>query len=227
MIDTGIVSDFGRLIREAEERARGQMNEGQVEQEDDITARFFEAIQQIFERHGESHRYRFSARTLRSRGPNAPEKRFGADVCGALDIDIPGCRIRKGFLVQAKRANSQHIRVTREPYPSPLFSVDDEFRRLQKQCKRMLRVSPDSFVFVYSSSGFSVVPATSIAGIGRTNSPVEFYRKTVAGFFREFLKSFIGDHNITAHDDETMERAAQRWDCKQALLVSLKGPTPV
>lgn len=43
------------------------------------------------------------AKILSSHGPNTEESKFGADLLGALALDLPGYSVKKGFLAQAKR----------------------------------------------------------------------------------------------------------------------------
>ena len=70
----------------------------------------------------------------------AEEKRHGADLTGVLDLDLSGYRAKKGFLAQAKRAES-----------GQQFSKPD-WKRLRLQFKNMLLRTPASFVWDYSKS---------------------------------------------------------------------------
>lgn len=92
----------------------------------------------------------WSARVLSNHGPGAEEKVYGADFLGVLYMDIPSLSVRKGFLAQAKRQE-----------PGSRLS-GQEWSRLIDQCRTMLQFTSESFVFVYSISGVSVVPATTV-----------------------------------------------------------------
>ena len=145
----------------------------------------------------------FRARTLRDRGPNAPEKLFGADFCGVLNVRFHGFQQSKGFLCQAKMADSW-VRV-QTGFRSPTrvtFSPTSEFARLQDQVDMMLNVTPDSFVIVYAIDRFVVVPASSVQGLKIKD---QLYGKDVVAYFKEYLMCFIGDPRIRAHDDKTLD----------------------
>lgn len=103
MIIKGIVKHFGELIKKAEESIREKMDNGLLDTESSITDRFLQGIESIFDEYGKRNGIYFRARSLRDRGPNAPEKKFGADFCGVLDVRLRELELSKGFLVQAKR----------------------------------------------------------------------------------------------------------------------------
>lgn len=173
-----------KVAREISEAANGAFKGyvlGERVDEPDITGLMLGAI-------GERMRSRefggvtWNAHILPSRGKGAEEKRYGADFGGVLDIDIPDYKIKKGFLVQAKKA---------EPY-DPL--KEDRWKDLIYQCDRMLQCTPASFVFVYSrEKGIRVIPAVSV--LGSTSRDVfDLYHHGVWSFFEEHIKCFIGDH---------------------------------
>jgi len=100
-------------------------------------------------------RINWTARSLRTgAGVAAEEKRHGADLMGILDIDIPGYRVIKGFLSQAKRAEpGSRLR-------------NQHWDRLRSQCEKMLVRTPDSFVWVYSKSdGIRIFPAEAVLAL--------------------------------------------------------------
>lgn len=70
-------------------------------------------------------------------------------------------------------------------------------KNLKKQVKKMLRITPDSFVFVYSSEGIFTVPVLSING---SNNQALLYGKQLIPFFQEFFTCFIGDKKLRAFD---------------------------
>ena len=72
-------------------------------------------------------------------------------------------------------------------------------------------VSPDSFVYLYSSNDVVVVPASSVIGSRRCN-PHELYSKTIVGFFINYLECFIGDPRIQIASIDQMEVLLKRYE---------------
>ena len=168
------VREVASAIANAGEMAMEAYHSARVTDEPHITDRLMQAIEMtvngtdpvpgyrlLFE--GAATPYRryggliWQAHTLRSGSRSAAhEKRFGADVLGVLTINTPAYRATKGFLAQAKRA---------EP-GVPLWK--SRWDGLMGQCERMLAVTPDSFVMVYSKkwgiSFFSAQAVRSFSG---------------------------------------------------------------
>jgi hypothetical protein len=221
IIKTGIVRHFGELIKRAEENIITKINDGRLQTEPSVTERLLQEIEDVFESYGTVQGIRFRAPTLRDRGPNAPERTFGADFCGVLDIDLPEFKQLKGFLAQAKsESRGISIRnpssVKKEVY-SP---ANNEFRRLKEQAARMLEITPDSFAIIYSVRGFVVVPASSIQGLRRGDAPL--YGKPLDSFFKEFIMCFIGDPELSAYDDQTLERLRERTKSRAAIMFQIR-----
>jgi hypothetical protein len=154
----------------------------------------------------------WKARTLRT-GPGraAEEKRHGADLMGVLDIDLPGYRVAKGFLAQAKRAE-----------PNCRFSQRD-WDRLHSQCEKMLLRTPDSFVFVYSKSrGIRIFPATAVLGL-KSRNIFELYDRRVSSFFESHIVCVIGDLRLNSTDIETLE-ALSDLPIERVLELSARPP---
>lgn len=136
--------------------------------------------------------------------PPKKEKCHGADFMGVLDIDIPGYSARKGFLVQAKKAE-----------PGSEF-VKRDWDRLVCQCKKMIERTPDSFVFVYSrKEGIRVFSAYSVLALPSNDSgsyPRDIfdllYHHSVQNFFENHLECFIGDHRLNSPDIRTLDALA-------------------
>ena len=131
---------------------------------------------------------RWTVKTLTDRVVSGQEREFGADFMGVLDVELEGFSTKKGFLAQAKRVE-----------PSGKFP-SSEVSRLREQCEKMLRHTPDSFVFLYSAhSGVTVVPAVEVMG-ARDCNPHELTAKPVGQFFEDHLDCFIGDPKIRSAD---------------------------
>ena len=102
------------------------------------------------------------------------------------------------------------------------FSGNNELQYLQAQVNKMLDITPDSFVLVYTKSGFVFVPAISVNGITYMKDGNYIYGKNIRLFFQEFLMCFIGDHRISAVDDQTLAIMAEKNRSRYALLLQLR-----
>jgi len=224
MITTGTVKKFGELISEAEKRIIDSIKDGRVETEPSITDRLMRQIESVFEENSSQEGIIFKARSLRDRGKNASESKFGADFCGVLNVDLRKFKRTKGFLTQAKiEGNGIEVKNVRyRGLTTVSFRQNSEFRRLSGQLDQMLSVTPDSFLIVYSEKGFVVVPASSVAGL---KSDGVLYGKPLDRFFKEYLMCFIGDHRLTAYDDTSLEGLRQLTNSRTAIIFQLFDKT--
>jgi len=229
MIVVGILRDLSKHIEKAAAIAVEDLQEGIVETEPSLTDRFIGAMEgrlSTLEIGG----YRFKIRTLRDRGRGAPEHEFGADLVGVLDVDIPSYKVSKGFLAQAKLANKGEITVKLPgscpgyEYPEITVSIprDPSSSRLVSQCKQMLSVTPDSYVFVYSQFGIFVIPASAITSIA-PGSCRPVYSKRIGGFFMEHMMSFIGDLGLEATSDDALRSCRERTNARYAMLLEMRA----
>ena len=130
------------------------------------------------------------------RGVAAEEKRHGADLMGVLDIALTDYRAKKGFLVQAKRAEP------RRSFPQR------EWNRLIDQCEKMIERTPDSFVFVYSHSrGIRVIPANAVLGL-KSRNIFDLYHHSIRQFFIDHLECYIGDPRLDSPYIQTLDALA-------------------
>lgn len=179
-----------------------------AEQEPQLTDRFLGNLQQQLDGRTIAG-VRWRVKTLTDRGARSQEREFGADFMAALDVELEGFSVKKGFLAQAKRIE-----------PSNGFPAR-ESTRLGDQCKRMLDHTPDSFVFLYSAqSGITVVPAITVVG-ARDCNPHELTSRPVAAFFADHLECFIGDRKIRAADSAQLD--ALRSDYSARSVVAIEG----
>ena len=220
MISIGIVRRFGELISEAERRIIEGIEDGRIETEPSMTDRFLNEIERVFSHADHYEGITFKARTLRDRGRNAPEKEFGADFCGVLKARLKDFEVTKGFLSQAKK-DGRGIDVNLRPFGLTTvgFQIDEEFVRLGDQIDQMLSITPDSFVIIYSSKGFVVVPAISVKGL---KNEADLYAKPVDRFFKEYLMCFIGDHRLVAYDDRSLESLRKETKARTAIMFEVK-----
>jgi hypothetical protein len=116
---------------------------------------------------------------------SAHEQRFGADILGVLTME--------GFVAQAKRSE-----------PRSRFSTS-EWSRLRDQCEKMLRLTPDAFVVIYSlSRGVRFFSAQDVYAFAGRNI-FDLYDIGVRSFFEKHLQSFIGDRRLDKPDVSVLE----------------------
>jgi len=215
-----MVKRFGELITQAESRTIEGMVDGRLETEPSATDRFLARIEDTFSGGNDQQGIVFRARSLRDRGRNASEREFGADFCGVLNTRVAGFSQTKGFLVQGK-SEKEGIKVRKEPYglTTVRFTQNKELDRLKEQASRMLSVTPESFVIIYSTNGFVVAPASSVIGL---EAGGELYAKAVDRFFKEYLMCFIGDPKLKAYDDTTLEGLRAETNARTAILFEVE-----
>jgi hypothetical protein len=141
---------------------------------------------------------RWTAKTLASKAPGVQEEAFAADFVGVVEFDLPEYRVRKGFLAQAR-----HI----DPGPS---IAPREWDRLADQCRQMLSITAESFVFIYSRSGIAVLPALAIVSATAPGNPHDAYSRTVLRFYQDHFECFVGDVDISSGDAAELERLKAR-----------------
>jgi hypothetical protein len=193
----GLVRSVARRISAAADAVVDDFNHELVEQEPQLTDRLLGRVSTSIEGY-RSKGVTWTAKTLTDRGPGAQERQYGADFVGVLDVDLPEFRVTKGFLAQAKLLRNRRI-------PS------GEYDRMLSQCDRMLSLSPESFVFFYSSTGIRIVPANAVLGAsGQTAllNPEALYSRKISTFYEDHLECFIGDRRIN-EPSESMLRELQ------------------
>ena len=88
----------------------------------------------------------------------------------------------------------------------------------------MLNITPDSFVIVYSTKKFMVVPASTIKGLKYNDTYIynsaKLYGKPVDQFFKEFITCFIGDLKLKAYDDKTLIKLMESTRTRSVILCS-------
>lgn len=119
------------------------------------------------------------------------ESKVGADFAGIIEISNGDIEISKAFLAQAKVGTASE-----DDHTDEVFEAENP--DILKQANKMLEVSSDSFIFIYTKSGIACVPAfqVQLAGVNKITTKDFPYRK-FDSFFEEFFKCFIGDHKIS------------------------------
>ena len=202
----GIIRESAARVAKAVERTVESYRDARVEQEPQFTDRMLGRIEEAMCDY-EVKGVRWKAKTLTSQGPDTQEKEYGADFLGVLDIDLSNYSVKKGFLAQAKR-------IEPDGYFPPV-----EYRKLQSQCEKMLFLSPESFVFLYSKEGVRVVPAISIKAANSCN-PHDLYSRSVSRFFEEHFQCFIGDGKIKTANEKSLKLLQERFNARFSLYLS-------
>jgi hypothetical protein len=195
--DWRIIQDSARRIAVAANHTVDEYVAGHVEHEPEFTGEMLGRMKEAmngFVTRG----VRWTAKVLTSQGPKAQENVFGADFMGVLEFDLPEYRVKKGFLAQAKR-------IERDQRIAPR-----EWDRMVQQCKQMLSITAESFVFIYSRSGIVIVPALTIASATTPSNPHDFYSRTALRFYKDHFECFVGDQEISSADIKTLERLEAR-----------------
>jgi hypothetical protein len=175
-----------RRIAAAADSAVEDLRTDLVEQEHHLTDRLLGRISQAVE----GYRVKgvtWKAKTLTDKGPGAQEKQYGADFVGVLEIELPEYKVKKGFLAQSKLTSNG-------------FMNRREFQRMVEQCRQMLELSPDSFIFHQSTDGIRVIPAISVVGASRPEvafDPASVYSRKISTFYEEHFECFIGNQRIS------------------------------
>ena len=124
----------------------------------------------------------------------------------------------KVFLAQAKVASSAR-RVSKNQID--LRSSDP---RLLGQCKRMLKITPSAYVFVYSDFGVHVIPAASVVRAGRKGIDTrEDYYRGFGSFYEEVYKCFAGDLSLEGvfRDESKMKELCDAANANRVLAVKI------
>jgi hypothetical protein len=119
------------------------------------------------------------------------EKYVGADLVGVIEITAGTATISKAFLAQAKVGKSY-----KDAKGHTFVKANNS--DLLKQVEDMLKITSDSFVFLYSDVGILCISALQVqlANSNTVDTARQPFHK-FGTFFEEFFKCFIGDHLIS------------------------------
>lgn len=204
-----IVRASAKQIEKAAHRVLRSYQDGVIEHEPTFTDRLLGGIEQAMEDF-EINGVKWRSKTLTFQGIHAQETRYGADFIGVLDISISGYSVRKGFLAQAKRVEPNQTMNGR--------GWDD----VKEQCDKMLALSPDSFVFLYSKKSISVVPAVAVVSADTWN-PHDLSSRSITRFYEEHFQCFIGDRRISAPSIETLRGLEEQFESHKLLYLEARG----
>ena len=182
---------------------------GNVEQEPAITDRMLQAIVQALDGNVKKG-FIWNAKTFGDRGPNSQESRVGADFLGVVSAALPEFAVTKGFLAQAKRLERGEV----------LRAAD--LATLKAQCRAMLELTPDSFVFLYAHSGIVIVPAIAVVAYQHGNLH-ELHQRSITTFLLDHFSCFVGDASLGAADEAAIRRAMAAAGARAALAIQVAG----
>ncbi|MFL6109404.1 MAG: hypothetical protein ACJ72L_20770 [Marmoricola sp.] len=252
MLSVDVLDELATAVQAAESDLLDLLADDEVRQEDDITSRLSQGIR-LFATQVDD--VRITMNVIDGVGRGAAESTVGADIIGAVSIDVDGATVRKGFLAQAKMAGSDGLffrptgvngtggldyshAISRGPSAAPapvagIFSGTVEVTRprgrLPKQCRKMLGITPDSFVFVYDSAQIAVCSATAVVAHSNatqgTRHPLG--TKTLSDFFINLADCFIGDLDLGSASQAAVVDQARQLRARTALYMSISdAPTP-
>ena len=204
----GIIREVARIIEKAAYRVVEALKAEWIEQEHHFTDRMLGRIEQAIDGYT-TKGIVWRAKTFTDRGRNAQETRYGADFLGIVSIRLPNFSLDKGFLAQAKLLNP----------PGRMSS--SEYQRLQQQCRNMLNITPDSFVFFYSPTGIRIIPASSVISCNTNINLYDYlYSRTISKFYEDHFACFIGDIRLRAPNiEETLENIAENYRVRNVLVL--------
>ena len=209
-----LIRDSVKHLVRAAEASVDDLKSGLVEQEPHLTDRMLGRMAQAMEGY-KTKGVTWTAKTLTDHGPDTQEKVYGADFVGVLEIDVPGYKVKKGFLAQAKLVNSASGIMRRS-----------EFNRMIGQCEQMLNLSPSSYVFYQSPNGIRVIPAVAVLAASRPEVAFNtegFYSRALSAFYEEHFECFIGDRRISEPSEKTLKELHARYLLFLAARMELRG----
>jgi hypothetical protein len=201
-----LLKSIADIVTASAKKTIDDLRDGCVEQEAPFTDRLITNIQNQLD--GKTIKgIHWRAKTLTDRGKESQESIFGADFLGVLTLELQDLHITKGFFAQAKL-----IRRTKK------LTKLSEFKRLQEQCQKMLKITPDSFVFIYSKRGIKIIPALSILGTTLENIN-SLSKRTIGRFFREYVECFIGDSKFRDFSLDNFYKMAEEYKVRQGIYI--------
>lgn len=157
---------------------------------------------------------RFTVATFKKKQENW----VGADLAGVVELSLGSRTISKAFLAQTKVVKSyvgQRSMNFVRGYNADILT----------QAEDMLKLSSDSFFFLYSDIGIHCVSALQVVLAGSNTIDTGSHPfHTFGAFYEEFFKCFIGDHLIspTALGAKTLEDYAQKVKAAAVMKLSVQ-----
>ncbi len=149
---------------------------------------------------------------MRSLTKTKEEPVLGADLVMVLDIQLDDFQVQKGILAQAKRLELGK-------------NMDaNNLTRLRNQCGAMLSITPASMVLLYHRGGVTPVSAAAVLAYqGKDLHSINTYGMGI--FYTDFAMCWIGDTDIRATDQNSLEALRQMAQARAAIRFSGTGRT--
>lgn len=181
-----------------------------IADEDDFTSRLADRIEWAVDGlHLDGIQWRVRARKLESKRRASEEARVGADLGVVIRMSGKGFDVRKGYLIQSKLVRDISLdRANRSP-----FRTND---RVIDQCKKMLRVTPESYVWLYTPSGVSVLRAGTVLDVD-PQLVHRAARQSLHDFFLAGFLSWSGDRAFVDVSKGGLERMSEEYGLRQTL----------
>ncbi|MEZ2416210.1 hypothetical protein ACA086_14715 [Muriicola sp. E247] len=245
MIPNSIIQEITNRIANSTEKVLDGRLKGEIETEPSFTDRLLARIETDFEKPlfaDNQGDISISARTLRDRGRGSSEKKYGADIATVLDVELDDFKVNKGILIQSKIVKNASLlcesNIDAEYRRNKFFLRNSEISHrktgtieysitptlldeLKEQCKLMLEITPDSFVFLYAEDDIYVVSASSVIRKKRVGTKVKFHCKNLTLFMTEYLKCFLGDLKLNGTRDADFEKLREAYKARNILQLSL------
>jgi len=207
-----VINDLGDIIQKATDIVTKKLKDGDIKQEPDITSQLLATIETLmidYQKNGIVLR----TSVLSDRGANSEESKYGADFIGTLKIRLPFFSVDKGFLAQAKLIKNKNKTISKK-----------DFNDMVEQCKKMLKITPFSYLVLYTYDGIKVLPAHSIVNAeydsmkNLLNIENNFYLKNLRDFYKNHFECFIGDLDF---DTTNIDQIYQKMTDKNLKLARL------
>ncbi|MGP9809388.1 hypothetical protein ACT3TQ_14520 [Halomonas sp. AOP12-C2-37] len=157
---------------------------------------------------------KFSVATFKKK----QEKGVGADLAGVVELSLANRTISKAFLAQAKIGNFYEG-------PRGINYIKAYNKDIVRQAEDMLKITSDSFFFLYSTRGIHCVSALQVLLSGsKTIDTGHHPFHTFGSFYQEFFKCFIGDHLISpaALGAKDLEDYAEKVNAETVMKLSVQ-----
>ncbi|MGQ2908449.1 MAG: hypothetical protein ACT6QU_10910 [Aliihoeflea sp.] len=182
--------------------------------EDDFTSRLIQSIEEAVD--GlviDGIQWSIDTRKLPWRGKDSEESRYGADFGVVIRMEGNGIDVSKGYLIQAKREIAGF-----PTHPADLFAHKID-RRLPVQARKMLEVTPESYVWFYTQNGVHIIRAGTL--LGASGSPLgELRFQGIHGFFVRAFMSWSGDYRLGEMAAKNLDIFMQDYDLRRAIFIS-------
>lgn len=185
-----IINDMAEIIDKAGKIVVEKLKNGVIKQEPDMTSQLLSTIETLMGEY-EKKGIVIKASVLTDRGPNSEESKYGADFIGTLTTKLQLFSVEKGFLAQAKLFKDKTKTIPQK-----------DFKDMVEQCKKMLNITPFSYLIIYSKSGIKVLPAHIVVNtkyeLMKKLLDIEnnFYMENLKDFYKNHFECFIGDLNF-------------------------------